>query len=145
MNIYLGSARFQTSAAKYTRSALLWETARRIVIIQYRRFGIPYGCHLRRSRNQRRKAFSFDSLTLEDETDRLSRNVGKELSLYAAQFPRRAQISCTSRQKSEITQSTQLWKGDSTSRPEIGKTSNQFLGFFFMNMYCIFKTKTDRP
>jgi len=43
------------------------------------------------------------SKTLEDGTDRLSRNVGKKLSLYAAQYPRGAQTSSTSRKKHEIT------------------------------------------
>jgi len=32
-------------------------------------------------------------LTLEDGTDRLSRNVGTELPIYAAEYPRRAHIS----------------------------------------------------
>ena len=34
-----------------------------------------------------------DFLTPEEETDRFSRNVGKELPLYAVQNPRRSQIS----------------------------------------------------
>jgi len=33
-------------------------------------------------------------LTLEDGTDRLSRNVGRELPLYATEYPRRAPVSC---------------------------------------------------
>ena len=33
-------------------------------------------------------------LTLEDGTDMLSQNVSMELPLYAAQYPRRVQISC---------------------------------------------------
>jgi len=35
----------------------------------------------------------MEFLTLEDGTDRLSRNVDMELSLYAVQYYRRAQIS----------------------------------------------------
>jgi hypothetical protein len=35
----------------------------------------------------------LDCLTLEDGTNSLSRNVGKKLPFYAAQNPRRAQIS----------------------------------------------------
>jgi hypothetical protein len=50
------------------------------------------GCYL---------AHSFlDSLILEDGTDRMYENVGKELPLYAAKYPRRGQISSTSRRKS---------------------------------------------
>jgi hypothetical protein len=78
--MYLGCARFQASAVKYMRSVLFWETAQRIVIIPYRRFGTIHRSQLRKSRNQRRKPLSSDFLTLEDKTDRLSRNVGKELT-----------------------------------------------------------------
>jgi hypothetical protein len=46
----------------------------------------------------------LDFLTLEDGTDRLSRNVGKELPPYAAQYARTAQNSSTSRPESEVTQ-----------------------------------------
>jgi hypothetical protein len=45
-----------------------------------------------------------DFLSLENGTDRLSGNVGTELLLYAAQYPRRAHISSTSPRKPEITQ-----------------------------------------
>jgi len=44
----------------------------------------------------------LEFLTLEDGADRLSRNVGKELPLYAAQHPRTAQIPSTLRRKPEI-------------------------------------------
>ena len=44
--------------------------------------------------NFSRAVFSLlDFLTLEDGTDRLSRNVGTELSLYAAQYLRGLHIS----------------------------------------------------
>jgi hypothetical protein len=42
-------------------------------------------------------------LTLDDRTDQLSRNAGTELPLRSACYSRRAQISCTSRQKPEFT------------------------------------------
>jgi hypothetical protein len=54
------------------------------------------GCYL---------AHSFlDFLILKDGTDRMYENVGKELPLYAAKYPRRGQISSTLRRKSNITQ-----------------------------------------
>jgi hypothetical protein len=43
-----------------------------------------------------------DFLTLEDETDTLSRNVGKGLPVDAALYPRRGQISSASRRKAEV-------------------------------------------
>ena len=48
-------------------------------------------------------AYSDNFLTLEYGTDRLSRSVGKESSLYATQYCRRAQVSSTVRRKPEIT------------------------------------------
>ena len=60
--------------------------------IVYRRFGTIYQSHLQGSR------------ILKDMTDRLSRNVGKELPLFAAWFPRRAQIPSTSRRSPKVTQ-----------------------------------------
>jgi len=45
---------------------------------------------------------------LEDGTDKLSRDVGTELPLRAAEFPRRAQISSTSQWKPTITHYTGL-------------------------------------
>jgi hypothetical protein len=47
----------------------------------------------------------LDFLTLEDGTDRLYRNVGKLLPLDAAYYPRRAEISSTSRRRPDITES----------------------------------------
>ena len=46
----------------------------------------------------------YGFLTLEDGTDKLFRNVGKELPLLAAQQPRRTQFSSTVRRKPEVTQ-----------------------------------------
>ena len=53
--------------------------AQRIVVIPCRPFGKTYRPNPQGLRNRRRKSF-----TLEDGTNRLFRNVGKELLLYAA-------------------------------------------------------------
>jgi hypothetical protein len=66
------------------RSASFWVITRRRVVIPYRRFGTTYRSHHQGSGNPGRKAFALDCLTLEDETGIFSRNVGKELPLYAA-------------------------------------------------------------
>jgi len=60
------------------RFAIFWDITQRIVVISYRRFGTTYPPHLQES-NSRVKIIG-----LEDGTDRLSRNVGKELPLYDA-------------------------------------------------------------
>jgi len=65
------------SVTKKTISALFWVITQRTVVIPYWRFGTTYRCHLQGSRN-------MDFMTLEDGTDRLSRNFGKELPLHAA-------------------------------------------------------------
>jgi len=49
---------------KHLRSALFWEIVQRMAVIPYWRFGTSY------------------RLTIEDGTDRLSRNVGKKLPLH---------------------------------------------------------------
>jgi hypothetical protein len=46
-----------------------------------------------RSRVKKSSEASLDCLTIEDGTDKLSRNVGKGLQFYAAWYPTRAQIS----------------------------------------------------
>jgi len=56
------------------RSALFWDITQGIVVNPYRHFGKTYRSHFQRSRNH--------FMTLEDGTDRLSRNVGKLLPLY---------------------------------------------------------------
>jgi len=48
-------------------------------------------------------------LTPEDGTDSLSRNVGKELPLLAASWPRRAQFSSAPRREPEITHSSRTF------------------------------------
>jgi hypothetical protein len=47
-------------------------------------------------------------ITVEDGTDRLYRNIGKESPLYAAYYPRRAHISSTSQRKPEIMKNVTL-------------------------------------
>jgi len=54
----------------FLKSAVFCDITQRIVVIPYRRFGTTYRSDLQ--------------LTLADRTERLSRNVGKELPLYAA-------------------------------------------------------------
>jgi len=49
------------------------------------------------------KKSNYDLLTAEDGIDTLFRNVGKELPLYAAWYPTRAQASYISRRMPEIT------------------------------------------
>jgi hypothetical protein len=58
---------FHASAATLMRPVLFWDITRRRVVIVHRRFGTMYRSHL------------LGLLTLEDETDTLSRNVGKQL------------------------------------------------------------------
>jgi hypothetical protein len=60
------------------KSAVFWGITRRRVVIVYRRFGTMYPSHT------------------------LSQNVGKQLTHDAAQYPRRPQISSTSRLKHEV-------------------------------------------
>ena len=80
----------------------------RIVVITYRRFGMIYRSHQEIQ----------EILFIEDRTDGLSRNVVKELPLYTAEYLRRAQVSSTSRQKPEITNSLlQSAHSDSGARP----------------------------
>jgi hypothetical protein len=85
-----------------TRSALFWDITQRRVVILYRRFGTTYMFHLQGSRSLL-GPLSWDRyvvpkhryrittlrcvicfLALQDETDRLSRNIGTELPLYVA-------------------------------------------------------------
>ena len=54
------------------RLALFCIFTQSIVVIPYRRFGTTYRHHIQVSKNQ-------EVLTLEDGTDILSRNVGKEI------------------------------------------------------------------
>ena len=79
------------------RSAIFWDITQRVVSILYRHFGTTYRSHLQGSR-----ILLLRFLYLKDETDMLSRNVGKELPQYAEQYSRRAQISSTWWRQSEI-------------------------------------------
>jgi hypothetical protein len=63
---------FQASAAMLMTS-VFWVITRRRVVIVYRRFGTTYRSHLQGSK------FRVGILTLEDGTDTLSRNVGRNL------------------------------------------------------------------
>ena len=69
-------------------NSLFWAITQPVVVIPYRRFGTTYGSWF---------------FTLKDSTDRLSRNVDKNLPILSAKWPRRGQWSPTSRRKSEIT------------------------------------------
>ena len=62
----------------YFRTALVWATTQRVVLITYWHFRASYLFRLQGS------VIEEGFLTLEDENDRLSRNVGKELPLLAA-------------------------------------------------------------
>jgi len=64
------------------KTALFLFITQRVVVNSYRRFGTTYRSHRQGSRIQFRIAFGF--LNREDGTDRLSRNVGKKLTLLAA-------------------------------------------------------------
>jgi len=69
----------------FIRSLLFSDITKRIVVIPYRSFGTTYwsifkGPGTYRSHHQGSRNF----LTLEVGTDTFSRNVGKELPLYAA-------------------------------------------------------------
>jgi hypothetical protein len=66
---------FQASAAKQTSAALFWVITQRVLIIPYGRFETTYRVPSERFKN---------SWPLQDETDRLFLNVGKELLLLAA-------------------------------------------------------------
>ena len=66
------------------------------------------------------------SLTLEVGSDRLSRNVGKELSLYAAWYGRRAQILSTPWRKPRVTNSTLMFLPGSFSTSCLAMSSQTF-------------------
>lgn len=66
-------------------SALSWDIRQRRVTIPYRLFGPAYRFHLKGSRNSR----NLDLLTLENWTDRLSRNVGNHTPTKAGLNPRK--------------------------------------------------------
>jgi hypothetical protein len=70
------------------RSALFWDFMQhRMVVLLQDSLSVP---------------LFFDCLTLQDGTDRLSRNVGTELQFYTTYNPKIAQISFTLRQRHEI-------------------------------------------
>jgi len=61
------------------RFALFWDFTQPIMVVSYRCFGTTYRFHIQ-------------GTTIEDGTDKLSRNVGKKLTFFVAQNPTRAQI-----------------------------------------------------
>jgi len=70
------------------RSALVWDIMQRMVVISYRRFGTTCNFYIKGPRNP-----NSDFFNLEYKTDRLSRNVAKNLPLHAAECRVREQIS----------------------------------------------------
>jgi len=60
---------------QYTKTALFCVITLRVMVIPCRHFGTTYGSHIKGL---------LGVLTLEDGTDRLSRNVSKQLVLLAA-------------------------------------------------------------
>ena len=76
---------FQASAAKQMRTAFFWALAQRVVLFPYRRFAHTIGPIFKVPRIQEEFENSpRRSLALEDGTNRLFRNVCKELPLLAA-------------------------------------------------------------
>jgi hypothetical protein len=63
-------------------SAPFWDITERQVVIVYRRFGKTYRSHLQGLGSP--NLFFLDFFIVEDGTDMLSRNVGKQLQLDAA-------------------------------------------------------------
>jgi hypothetical protein len=66
------------------RSAIFWDITQRRVVIFTDVSGQPLGPIFKGQEVQEENLFFLDFLTLEDGTDRLSRNVGKGLPLDAA-------------------------------------------------------------
>ena len=80
-------------------------------------------------------------LTLEDGTDKLSRNVGKELPLFAAERARRAQFSATSWRKSEITHHLMLFEWAGISWGQCGDFTGLWTCFTFLNKFRYFRVR----
>jgi len=64
------------------KSVLVWDFTQCRLAVSYRRFGTTYRSNLQGS----------SILTLENGTDKLSRNVGEKLPFYAMYNPKRGQI-----------------------------------------------------
>jgi len=75
------------------RSSLFWNVAQLSLAISYRRFATGHRFHLQKS-----------SLTLQDETDRLSRTLVTKYQSQQRNIPEERRTSFTSRRKTEITQ-----------------------------------------
>jgi len=89
----------ELSSRHTLKSELIWDFTQRRMVVWYRRFGATYRSHLGSSSPRR--------LTLEDQTDKMSRNVGNKQPFHVAQNPQNAQISFTPRRKPAITRNTQ--------------------------------------
>jgi nitrous oxidase accessory protein NosD len=81
---------------------------------------------------QSKKIFFLDWLTLEDGTDKLSRNVGNKLPMYTAYSLRRAQISFNPWRKPETTQRLSALTGQ--FEDPIKLTSSQVVKFNTMQI-----------
>jgi len=76
------------------KTALFWVITQRGVILHYRPFGTTYRSHVRESRSWLLTTYLFrvKILTLEDGTDRLSRNVGKKLTTARCVIPQKIAV-----------------------------------------------------
>jgi len=72
---------------------------------------VPAVCYAAYSGNSLPTCGENLSIPLEDGIDRLSRNIGKELPLLDACYPRRAHTSSSSQRKPEITRRSYTCKG----------------------------------
>jgi hypothetical protein len=79
------------------RTALFWYVTRLRLVIGYWRFRTAYRSHIQR-------ASSLDCLIIEDGSDRVSRNVGKNYQSTLCNIPeeRRFQIHCGGSLKSRL-------------------------------------------
>jgi hypothetical protein len=69
----------------WLRTALFWVITQRVMVIPYRRFGTTCLLQLKGQESKKKAGFLLGFFTPEDGTDRLSRNVGEELPLLAAE------------------------------------------------------------
>ena len=72
----------QDSAAKRIKYAHNWDITHRLMVITYRRFGKNLSVTYSRAKNLKKKLI-LDFFTFDYGRDRLFRNVGNELPVYA--------------------------------------------------------------
>jgi hypothetical protein len=90
------------------RSSLFWDVAQRRYFI-YRRFGTTYRSHL--SETLISPIFNGPAvIDLDDGTDKLCRNVGAQLPIIAAYYPKRAETPETTSYSTSIAE-VELTKG----------------------------------